>query len=212
MGERGEVARTALIILAAGKSTRFDGNKLLTRLNHETLIEHVVGTGLSSKAEAVFLVLGHEAERVEKAVEALKSPKLKLVYNPDYEKGLSYSVKTGIRAAAEWGADAFLILPADVAFVESRDIDSVIERFLETGGRIVVATYKGRHGHPILFSRELLPELLGIKEETLGLKAVVNAHRDEVVEAEAGEFAVRDIDTKADLEECLRRLRLSRDA
>ena len=204
------MARVALIVLAAGKSTRFDGNKLFAKVDSETLIERVVRVALKSEADAIFVVLGHEAEKVEEALSGVKSPKLRFVYNPDYEKGLSYSVKTGVKAAAEWGASAFIVLPADVAFVKTSDIDAVIRKFDETGADIVVATHKGRHGHPILFARKLLEELLEIREETFGLKAVVSAHRNQIVEVEASEFTIKDIDTKEDLEECLKRFRLSR--
>ncbi len=206
------MAKIALIILAAGKSTRFPGNKLLKRVNGETLIEKVVSRGLESKADAVFVVLGHESAEIEKVLGKLRTPKLYIVYNPEYEKGLSYSVKTGIRAAAEWGAEAFMILPADVAFIEARDINLVVEKYLETGSSIVVATHRGRHGHPILFSRRLLGELLEIREETYGLKSVVSSHRNEVVEVEGSEFTVRDIDTEQDLMEVLEMAKELKDA
>lgn len=201
------MAKTALILLAAGRSTRFDGNKLLTRLNDETLIEHVVKTVLNSKADLIILVTGFEADKIRETLSKIKDKKLWIVYNPDYELGLSFSVKAGIRAAAEREVDAYLILPADVAFVTSQDIDRVIEKYLETSAEIVVASHKGRHGHPILFSNKLLDELLQISEETLGLKAVVERHRDSIVAVEGSIFTVRDIDTRRDLEECLRLLR-----
>ena len=201
------MAKIALIILAAGKSTRFPGNKLLRKVDGETLIERVVSRGLKSNADAVFVVLGHKPEEIERVLRRLATPKLRIVYNPEYEKGLSYSVKTGIRAAAEWGAEAFMILPADVAFIEVGDIDKVIEKYLETGSNIVVATHRGRHGHPILFSRRLLGELLEIREETYGLKSVVSAHRSEIAEVEGSEFTVKDIDTEEDLAEVLEKIR-----
>ena len=201
------MAKTALILPAAGKSTRFEVNKLLARLNDETLIERVVRTALNSKTNLVILVTGFEADKIREALSRIRDTRLRIIYNPDYELGLSFSVKAGVRAAAEWGADAYIILPADVAFIESRDIDRVIEKYLETGAEIVVASHRGRHGHPILFSSKLLGELLQIGEETRGLKAVVERHRGSVVAVEGSIFTVRDIDTRRDLEECLRLLR-----
>lgn len=196
------MTRIALIILAAGKSTRFPGNKLLAKVDDESMIGRVVRVALESKVDEVVVVTGHDAERIEAEVRRLRDPRLRIIFNPGYEGGQSTSVKAGVRAVMD--SDAVMILPADVAFVEPQDIDAVREKFLETRAPIVVATHRGRHGHPILLSRELFPEILRISEERYGLKEVVNRHRGEVVEAEAGPYTVKDIDTPEDLEEALR--------
>lgn len=164
------------------------------------MIERVVRVSLSSKAARVVVVVGHEADRVERTLNRLREERLKIIYNPDYEGGQSTSVKAGAREALK-EADAVMILPADVAFIETRDIDRVIESFIKTRAPIVVATHQGRHGHPILFSRTLFPEIMEISEEGYGLKAVVNRHRGEIVEVEAGPYTIKDIDTPEDLEE-----------
>ena len=54
----------SLIVLAAGKSTRMKENKLLLKINGETLVEHVVGIAKKSSADEVVVVLGYEAQRV----------------------------------------------------------------------------------------------------------------------------------------------------
>jgi len=194
--------KIGLIILAAGKSERFPGNKLLAEINGEPMISRVVKRGLNSKADIVVVVTGHEAGRIREVLRDIRDPKLRVIYNPGYPEGQSSSVKAGVRELID-EVDAVLILPGDVAFIETGDIDKVIEKFLETRAPIVVASHRGRHGHPILFSKKLFNEILKISEESFGLKAVVSAHRGEVAEAEASRYTIIDIDTREDLDRML---------
>ncbi|MEM2017235.1 MAG: nucleotidyltransferase family protein [Nitrososphaerota archaeon] len=195
--------KIALIILAAGKSTRFPGNKLLAKINNESMIEKVVKTGLNSKADNILIVVGHEAEKISKSLENIRDARIQVIYNPRYEEGQSSSVKTGVEYVVG-KADAVMILPADVPFITPEDIDRLIEVYEITNSTIVVASYRGRHGHPILFSSKLFNELMMITEEKHGLKEVIEKHREEIVEAESSPFTLIDIDTQEDLEKILK--------
>ncbi len=185
-----------IIVLAAGLSTRFGRNKLLEKIDGSTMIERVVKSAVSSRADEVVVVLGHEAQRVK---EALKKFECKFVFNKDFKKGQSYSVKAGVKSVMGY-ADAVMVLPGDVALITPRSINMVIEEYEKCGSPIVVASYKGRTGHPILFDRSLFDEIMEISEETMGLKAVVNRHRDSVKKVETGSNEVLiDVDSEEDL-------------
>ncbi len=185
-----------IVILAAGMSTRFPGNKLLYNIKGKPLIAYTIESALKSRADEVIVVLGHKANDIARVI---SSYDVVLVLNPEYEKGMSYSVKRGVRAVYKW-ADAVIIHPADVAFAPPVVFDRVIEEYGRSKLPIVVAAYKGEKGHPILFSKELFNEILNISEETLGLKAVTRKYRDQtlVVETDFKEVVV-DIDTVDDL-------------
>ncbi|MBI5167162.1 MAG: NTP transferase domain-containing protein, partial [candidate division NC10 bacterium] len=71
---------------------------------------------------------------------------------------------------------------------------------------IIIPTYKGRRGHPVVFSRYLLPEILSAPPDQ-GARAVVRAHPDQVFEIETDEEGVvTDIDTLEDYYNFLARL------
>ena len=106
----------SLIVLAAGKSTRFRENKLLYRLGEKTVIERVVESALGSQADEVLLVLGYEAERLKRT---LSRTGCRLIYNTGFEEGQSSSVKTGI-ASVTLNSEAALILPGDIALISSQ--------------------------------------------------------------------------------------------
>ena len=186
----------SLIVLAAGKSTRFGSNKLLSKVQNETMIEHVVKEATLSKANEVVVVVGHDADGI---IKCLRSLQCRIIFNPAFEEGQSSSVVTGVRSVKEY-AKAAMILPGDMAFIKVDQINKVIDRYNSTMSNIVVATHEGRMGHPILLRSELFDEILGIKEETFGLKEVVNIHKAqiELVEVKSPEVLM-DVDIPEDL-------------
>lgn len=191
-------SRIALVILAAGKSTRFPGNKLLVRIGEESLIEKIVKTSLKSRVDEIVVVTGYESDKVKKALEEAGNDRIKIVYNQFYEEGQSTSVRTGVREVLG-EVDGVMIHPADVAFITSEDIDRLIEVFELTRAPIVVASHRGRHGHPILFSKSIYHEILTISEERRGLKELVEKYREDIVEVESSPYTIIDIDTVEDL-------------
>lgn len=186
----------SLVVLAAGKSTRFGENKLLYRLGEKTVIERVVESTLGSQVDEVLLVLGYEAERLERR---LSRTGCRLIYNTHFEEGQSSSVKVGIASVAR-DSEAALILPGDTALISSQIIDEVIEEYKRTRSPIVVATYQGRLGHPILFDKSLFQEIAQIGEENQGLKAIVKKYRKQIskVDVDSPEVLL-DLDTKEDI-------------
>jgi len=193
----------SLVILAAGKSTRMKENKLLLKLDGETLIERVVKTVKGSSADEVIVVLGHEAEKVR---EQLVKLDCKLVVNENYMRGQSESVKVGLAAAAS-SAEAVMILPADVALIDAESINSVIDEHRKSKSQIVIASHKHQSGHPILLDRALFQEVSQIDESALGLKAVINRHRSEVKYVEVGtQNVLIDIDTREEFDKYFRTL------
>lgn len=193
----------SLVILAAGKSTRMKENKLLLKLDGETLIERVVKTAKGSSADEVIVVLGHEAEKVR---EQLVKLDCKLVVNENYMRGQSESVKVGL-AAVSSSAEAVMILPADVALIDAESINSVIDEHRKSKSQIVIASHKHQSGHPILLDRALFQEVSQIDESALGLKAVINRHRSEVKYVEVGtENVLIDIDTREEFDKYFRTL------
>ncbi len=189
----------ALAILAAGKSERYGRNKLLEKINDKTIIRKVTEEALKSKAEKIFVIVGFEAEKI---IDELSGLPVTFVYNVNYEEGMSSSVKAAVLAAKVVNAEGIAILPADNLLITHETINKVIEKFIEAKPEIVVPSYKGRRGHPILFNMKLYYDLMSISEETYGLKFVVKKYSDRIVEVPVNSPEIYiDIDTPEDLEE-----------
>lgn len=192
----------SLIVLAAGKSTRMKENKLLLEVDGETLIGRVVKTAKESSADEIVVVLGYEAAKIK---EQLAKLDCKLVVNNNYVRGQSESVKVGLAAISN-NAEAVMILPADVALIDSQSINRVIEEYRRSRNKIVIASHQQQSGHPILIDKTLFPEVSEIGEDTQGLKAMINRHRAEIKYVEVGtETVLVDIDTKEEFDKCFRR-------
>jgi molybdenum cofactor cytidylyltransferase len=187
----------SLIVLAAGKSNRMQGkNKLLEKIDEKPMIRRVVENALSSMVDEVIVVVGWEAAKV---MTVLADLPCRYVENKDYEIGQSSSVRAGMREVSI-GAEAVLILPGDVARIDAHSINKVVETYHRTQSPIVVASYQGKSGHPILFSKELFGEIQGVDEATFGLKSVTTKHDGDIRQAETGsENVLRDVDTPEDL-------------
>jgi molybdenum cofactor cytidylyltransferase len=80
------------LIPAAGMSTRFSRNKLLLSYQGQPLIARAVDTLRASAVNEIIVVLGHQADRVRAAI---GEKRVTFVENPDYQQGLSTSVRAG---------------------------------------------------------------------------------------------------------------------
>lgn len=187
----------SLIILAAGKSTRMGGrNKLLESVQGKPMIQRVVENGLRSKVNEVIVVLGWEAQLIR---EALSNLPCRLVVNNSYEDGQSSSLRTGLTQVRE-NCGAILVLPGDMALIDTRSINLVIDAYNAEGGTLVIAAHNGKQGHPILIDCRLFPEVERISEETYGLKEIVVRHESEIRLVEIGsDNILKDVDTPYDL-------------
>jgi molybdenum cofactor cytidylyltransferase len=194
----------SLIVLAAGKSVRMHGrNKLLAKIEGKPMIRRVVETALSSKVDEVIVVLGWGADKIRAALSDLPC---RLIVNKNYEGGQSVSIKVGLREVGKT-ARAVLILPGDVAMIDTHSINSVLDGYSKYNKPILIASHDGKQGHPILLARSLFTEIEAIDEQTYGLKSVVQSHERELELIETGsENVLKDCDTPEDL----RRLQRSR--
>src|SRR5213594_3632659 len=148
------------LLLAAGESERMGTPKALLEWRGQPLLSHQIQQIQKSRARECVVVLGKDAARLERLVRAPMRPgwKARPVYNPRHGEGKSTSIQAGLAAIAALLAAA----------------ESEWERCEAAGRRpIVVPAFHGRPGHPPLFCASLFAELMGVCEETHGLKAVV---------------------------------------
>jgi molybdenum cofactor cytidylyltransferase len=183
------------VVLAAGTSSRMGENKLLFRLEGETLVRRAVQTAVSAGLEPVIVVLGHEAER---AVGELSGLEIEPVFNDDYALGIHTSLATGIGAVPAESCAAVVML-ADMPFVTDRMIGGLIERYRDSSSLAVVSDYAGVQAPPTLYDRSLFGELRSAKGEGCG-KQVLRRHEKETVAVSWPAAAMTDIDRPEDYE------------
>ncbi len=139
----------ACIILAAGQSRRMGPvNKLLAAIDGKPMVRWAAEAALASAASPVFVVLGHEADKVRAALKDLPGGKMTFVENPDYAQGIAGSVKRGI-AAVPADADGAVVVLGDMPRITAGQIDRLIAAYNPVEGRaLCIPTWRGKRGNP----------------------------------------------------------------
>lgn len=171
------MARVSAILTAAGESTRMGAPKPLLPWRGATLVEHQLACLLEGGCDEVVVVLGHAADEV---TPLLRGDGVRAVVNPDYRLGKTTSIKAGL-AHVDPAASAILLLAVDQPRTASI-VGQVVRAHLDGGALITSPRYRGRGGHPLIFSAELRGELERITEERQGIREVFEAHRSDVLE------------------------------
>lgn len=175
--QKHKMVNCAAILLAAGKSSRMGSLKALLPWEGTTLLEHQLLQVNRSKVDQLIVVLGYQSTKLLSYFEDFSG---QLVWNENYEKGKTESIKKGLLSLNE-NIDCFIIASVDQPIKQAL-IDSMINCFMETKSKIMIPVYDGKRGHPILFSSELIEELLQINEDTRGLKAILHKRKSEIHE------------------------------
>ncbi len=186
-------------ILAAGMSTRMGQNKLLMPFQGITVIERVLHSALATSLDEILVITGHERERVEGIIENISDTRLRSVFNANFARGRAESIKAAVREVKE--ADAILFLVGDKPIISTALIEKTITEFREQKPNVCyVQTPHGR-GHPIIFSRGLLPELLALEGDMVG-DDLIAGHASNTLEVGDDEIQW-DIDTWDDYQQLM---------
>ena len=135
-------------------------SKLLLRWNEESIFEQTLDNYLSSAVNEVNVILGDRATEMEKLI---GDRTVNIGINPAYTKGMSTSITIGINIMSPQTQGIMLAL-ADQPSVTSQTIDKLIQVFLLRKKGIVLPTYHGQRGNPVIFDIKYRNELLALKE------------------------------------------------
>lgn len=167
------------ILLAAGYSSRMGGLKALLPWNGKTLIEHQLVEMKNSYLTQTIVVLGWQASLLLPYIE---NSYAKVMLNPRYQLGKTESIKTGLKGISK-NAQCVLLINIDQPVTE-QVINRLIEQYTEKNANIIIPICNGKRGHPILFSAELIGELSQIKEESKGLREIIQRREEDICELE----------------------------
>ncbi len=178
------------LLLAAGSSQRMGSPKAILTWRGRPLLTHQVRQIEKSRVSECVVVLGREADRLLPHLGGARHRvgKTRVVINPAPESGKCSSVIAGLTSLPE-RPDAIFVVSVDQP-VEHRLLNALLHAAADeweggdAGARrtIVVPRHAGRRGHPPLFRGCLIAELMGIAEESRGLKAVVRRRSERVLE------------------------------
>ena len=183
----------AALVLAAGRSSRMGReNKLLIRINGQTMIARVAGQIAAAQLDPCIVVTGHEADEIRAA---LHDCTVTFAHNPDYAQGLSGSLRTGLNAL-RGDVDGVLVCLGDMPDIRAAHLQKLVAAFDPVEGRaICVPTFQGKRGNPALFGAQFFAEMMSVAGDT-GARHLIGEYGDLVCEVAMEDAAVLlDLDT-----------------
>lgn len=192
----------AAIVLAAGLSRRMGQAKLLMPVGGRAIIRYVVESVLAGGVDSVWVVTGPDVEPIEAALAGFE---VQIVVNPAPEEGQAGSVRTGI-AALPRSADAVLIALGDQPSLAPSIIPALLAARRASPKLIVAPRYRDGQGNPVLFKREIFPELLRLTGD-LGARPIIQKEPARVEWVELDLPMPPDVDTPDDYERIRANLR-----
>ena len=167
----------AILIMAAGSSSRMGTPKQLLPWKDKTLVENVVQSALGVSESDVYVVLGANHAPVK---EVLMPYDVNTIYNPDWEQGLGNSIACGVKHVKDLEYDGILIMLADQPLITSEDLENFIIEFNKGGKNILASKYKNESiGVPVIFDKSYFEELSQLNKDK-GAKAVIKKHIEHV--------------------------------
>jgi molybdenum cofactor cytidylyltransferase len=181
--------KVAAVLLAAGRGTRFGGNKLEAMFGDRMLGLHAARTLAGLGCGHLFAV--HDPARTALAA-ALRAENFTLIDNDDPQAGLSHSLALAARAALTTEADALLVCLADMPFVTAAHLAMLIS----AGDDHVVASAVGdTRMPPALFPCTFWPILMALTGDEGARPLLRNA-----IAIQGTAEMLADIDTRTDLD------------
>lgn len=168
-------------------------NKLLLPISGEPMLRRTVARVLESGCAPVVVVTGHQAQAARDSLSGLE---VSFAESPDPLGPTSGSLHAGIRALPD-DVDALLVMLADMVYVTAEMLRSLRDALHGSPARLAVSRYGDVLAPPLVFRRELWPELLAWTGEGCG-KAVVRRHQSDAIIRDWAPAALRDVDTPED--------------
>jgi molybdenum cofactor cytidylyltransferase len=189
------------LILAAGTSSRLGRSKQLLELHGRPLLQFVIDAAAEAGLDEVVVVLGHEAERVSRALTL--PPGTRVAVNRDYAQGQSTSLRTGLDALSG-ESEAAVVLLGDQPSLTANMVRRTVMSFRRGHAPVVRARYDDVPGHPVVVARTEWDAWRSLSGDA-GARLLLESHPEKVDEVDLGPVAVVDIDTESDYQELLRK-------
>jgi len=184
--------KTAIIVLAAGSSSRMGAIKQLLPWKKTTLIGHAIEQALFSKAEEVYVVLGANNELISKEID---KENVIILINKNWALGMGTSISCAMDFILNSNVkyDAVIITLVDQPLVDVKHINKLIDNIINNN--IIASKYQNKAGVPAIFSAKYFLELKNLNGN-IGARGLIEIHKDQVKILDVLE-KVQDIDNMA---------------
>ena len=185
----------AMVLLAAGDSRRFGGNKLLAEVDGRLMYRHVADEVNTMPED--FFAKKIVVSQYDEILEDLGREGFETVKNNQSALGISHSVHLALEQIPEHYAVCFSV--SDQPWLTRETIRGLVTAFRKNTRGMVCASWEGMDGNPVIFAPEYRKELLALSGD-VGGRRVLMAHPEDVVRFVAGSSReLADVDEKSQL-------------
>lgn len=185
----------AVLIVAAGYSSRMKTFKPLLNFHRQNALLHLIDTYTQAGVESIYVVTGYRHDEI---VSALSTQNVHIVYNEAFDQGMFSSVQAGLRAMQD--VHAFFMQPVDIPLIKTSTIVKLRDAYEQKNKGIVYPVFLDKKGHPTLIDMVYKERILQDKGEG-GLKKVLETLSENSLHVSVCDQAVlMDMDTPKDYE------------
>ena len=185
--------RIGCLVMAAGNSTRYQGNKLAALFRGKPIIEYALDAVPADRFAAVTVVTQYPE------IEALaRQHGIAVIRNEHPDWGISHTIRLGTEAMQD--CNAILYMVADQPLLDDASVERILECWRQHPCNIVGASHNGKRGNPCIFPKEFFEELMALEEDHGG-NTVIRRYPDRLLTVEVAQEELTDVDTRAALAE-----------
>ena len=194
------IEHCAIVLLAAGESSRLGSPKQLLVYKGKSLLQHAVNVALQTTMRPAIVVVGANSDAVKNEMEEMD---VEVVENKGWREGMASSLRCGLAAVQKKNidADGIIFMVCDQPFIIPALLDSLLLQQKATGLPIVASNYENKLGTPALFHKSFFAELMKLSGDTGAGMLIKN--NQEQVSSVVFPKGIIDIDTKTDYEALL---------
>ncbi|MDV7138828.1 nucleotidyltransferase family protein [Maribacter sp. TH_r10] len=154
----GKSTNIAIVILAAGESSRMQQPKQLLPWGETTLLGQAIETAKTSSAHEVFVVLGANSEMILRQIDRTQ---INIVLNDNWKKGMGSSISCAVKELIQSKKqfDGLLFMLCDQPFIDTAYLNTMISTFIDEYNDIVATAYENGNGVPVLYDQRFIPDL-----------------------------------------------------
>ena len=183
--------RIGCLVMAAGNSTRYQGNKLAALFRGKPIIEYALDAVPADRFAAVTVVTQYPE------IEALaRQHGFAVIRNEHPDWGISHTIRLGTEAMQD--CNAILYMVADQPLLDDASVERILECWRQHPCNIVGASHNGKRGNPCIFPKEFFEELMALEEDHGG-NTVIRRYPDRLLTVEVAQEELTDVDTRAAL-------------
>ncbi|EAZ88953.1 nucleotidyltransferase family protein [Crocosphaera chwakensis] len=168
----------AVIILAAGSSSRMGFPKQLLPYQGSTLLNNTIEIAIASVCKPIIVVLGANEDKISCNID---QSCVSVIKNKNWSFGMGSSISLGIKSLLNYPKTikAAVICVCDQPFLTTEIINNLVFSYQTTEKPIIVCTYAETFGVPVLFDSEFFLELVSLKGKG-GAKKLIKQHKKDV--------------------------------